>query len=475
MAGLAKTVRANLGRPDDVLFHDGRWLGWRWIADMAPALERAAKGASCAGLVARNRPAHVAVMAANLIAGRTTVMMAAARTPAALAADIRARRLPVVFADPADWSPEVLEAADAAGTDMVNIVHDGVWTMRATRRSETPPGDAAFEVLSSGTTGAPRPVPVGWEALAQGVADAESAYAGAQGAAPQILSHPLGSVAGIAYVVPALVHARPLVMLEKFEPHAWADAVARHRPTRGTVPPVGVRMLLDAGVPRDQLSSLTLLAVGGGRLDPALQARFEETYGVPVLPAYGATELGGVVANWSLDLHRQWGEAKRGSAGQASRNVALRVVDPDTGDDRPAGEIGLLEAQPARLGGDWVRTTDFASLDADGFLWLHGRADGAINRGGSKVVPETVAQVLRQHPAVADAAVVAMADARLGEVPVAAVELVRGAVVDGEALRDWLKDRLIAYQAPTQVRVVEALPRNASLKVSLAEVKALFA
>jgi acyl-coenzyme A synthetase/AMP-(fatty) acid ligase len=234
-------------------------------------------------------------------------------------------------------------------------------------------------------------------------------------------------------------------------------------------------MLLDAAVPRDQLSSLTLLAVGGGKLDPELQARFEAAYGVPVLPAFGATEFGGVVANWSLDLHREWCEAKRGSAGRASRNVELRVVDPDSFSVLPAGRTGLLEVKAARIGPDWVRATDLASLDADGFLWLHGRADGAINRGGFKVVPDQVAAVLREHPEVADAAVVAVADARLGEVPVAAVEAIAGASLDADALRAWLKDRLLAHQSPVEVKIVDALPRNASLKVSLPQVKALFA
>jgi long-chain acyl-CoA synthetase len=472
---LAEAVRAHLGRADDAVFFEDRWLDWRWMAEAVTALDRAAGDAGCVGLVARNRPAHVAAFAANLIAGRTTTMISAAQSPSALAAELRKRCLAVVFADPQDWSKEALDAAEAAGTDAVCASHDGVWTLRAKTRRQRPPGSAAVELLSSGTTGPPKRVPLSWGALAQAVEDASAAYAGASGNAPHILVQPLGSVAGLAYVVPALVHGRPLVLMEKFEPRAWAEAVGRHRPTRGSVPPAGVRMLLDAQVPRQQLASLTLLAVGGGRLDPAVQARFEAVYGVPVLPAYGATEFGGVVANWSLELHRRWGEAKRGSAGRASRNVALRVVDPETGAERADGAVGVLEIKAERIGPDWVRATDLTAIDADGFLWLHGRADGAINRGGFKVVPDTVADALREHPQVADAAVVGLADERLGEVPVAAVELVGGASADGETLRAWLKDRLLAYQAPVEIRVVDALPRNAALKVSLPEVKALFA
>ena len=95
----------------------------------------------------------------------------------------------------------------------------------------------------------------------------------------------------------------------------------------------------------------------------------------------------------------------------------LRIVDPETGAELPRGEHGLLEAKVAPLGPDWIRTTDIASVDTDGFVTLHGRADGAINRGGFKILPETVRRVLISHPAVRDACVVAVPDRRLGQVP----------------------------------------------------------
>ena len=100
----------------------------------------------------------------------------------------------------------------------------------------------------------------------------------------------------------------------------------------------------------------------------------------------------------------------------------------------------------------------------------------AINRGGFKIVPDVVAAALKQHSSVADAAVVGLPDSRLGEVPVAAVELTTGAdPVSGETLRAWVRDYLVAYQVPVTVKVVSALPRNAAMKASLPEVRALFA
>lgn len=129
-----------------------------------------------------------------------------------------------------------------------------------------------------------------------------------------------------------------------------------------------------------------------------------------------------------------------------------------------------------RVSTEWIRTTDIASIDADGFVTLHGRGDGAINRGGFKVLPEIIVRCLMDHPRVLDAAVVGLPDQRLGEVPVAAVEPRSGnPVPTAEALRTYLKQHLPAQQMPVQIRVVERLPRTPSLKVSLAAVRELFA
>jgi len=286
---------------------------------------------------------------------------------------------------------------------------------------------------------------------------------------------PLGNVAGIAYLAPPLAYGQRIVLLEKFDALKWAEAVRDYCPVRGALPPAGVRMVLDAGVTKEDLASLKVIGVGGGKLERDLHERFEATYGIPILTAFGATEFGGVVANWTLDAYRQWGDTKRGSAGRASANVELRVVDQEGHEPLPPGETGLLEAKVARMGPGWIRTNDLASIDPDGFLFLHGRADGAINRGGFKIVPDMVVAVLRTHPAVSDAAVVGIPDERLGEVPVAAVELAPGHSADPEALRQWARDRLVAYQVPVAIKVVDALPRNTSLKISAPDVKALFA
>jgi long-chain acyl-CoA synthetase len=478
-------IRARLAGADDSdqLHFDGRWRSWRWMAGLDEAIAALIGDAGAIGLVSRTRPHHVAAFAGSLARRRITSMIYSAQSPVGIAEDIRQLRLPAIVADPEDWSPEALSAAREVGSAAIAI-DDNEMPQSAVSlllaRSGSGPGDAppdvALELLSSGTTGPPKRVPLAWSTLNSATEDARTVYGAANSLeTPQVITQPLGNVTGIAYVVPPLAFGRRIVLLEKFEPRSWAEAIRTHRPVRVSLPPAAIRMVLDAGISPDDLRSLAVIGVGGGRVDDDVHERFERVYGVPILHAFGATEFGGVVANWTLDLYHQWGEAKRGSAGRASANVELRIVDQEAFTTLPSGSVGLLEAKAQRMGPRWLRTNDLASIDADGFLFLHGRADGAINRGGFKIVPDVVAAALRQHPAVADAAVVGVDDVRLGQVPVAAVELVAGTTADEETLHAWARDRLLTYQVPVRVKIVAELPRNASLKISAPDVKALFA
>jgi len=482
---LSARVRAALaeGGEGPAIWAEGRWRTWAQIAGFARVLDAALAAArpdAPVALVARNRPAHVAALAGLIAARRTTCMVYSAQSPTAIAADVARLNAPAVLADAADWTPALTEAVTAAGALGLALsdADEGVRVVTAPGgagpfRAADP--DVAFELLSSGTTGPPKRLPLSWAAVGSAVADAATTYAASgRRDAPIVSVSPLGNVAGVSYVVPALARRQPLVLLERFTVERWVEAVREHRPVRAAIPAAAVRMVFEARPPREDLASLTVIGVGGSKIDPDLQLAFEAAYGIAVLPAFGATEFGGVIANWSLDDYRRLGAVKRGAAGRASPGVMLRVVDRETFAPLPPGETGLLEAQVARIGPDFIRTNDLASLDEDGFLYLHGRADDAINRGGFKVVPEVVAQALRAHPAVADAAVVGLADARLGEAPAAAVELSEGAAAPTEAeLLAFLRERLPAYQIPVRIRTVSALPRNASMKVVTPEVKRL--
>ena len=175
-------------------------------------------------------------------------------------------------------------------------------------------------------------------------------------------------------------------------------------------------------------------------------------------------------------MDREFGASKRNSVGRALPDTELRIVDPDTGAELATGEQGLLEAKIASISDDWIRTTDIASIDDDGFVTLHGRADGAINRGGFKILPETVRRVLISHPAVRDACVVGVPRraARPGAVRRCRGRTRRAGAVRGRA--QGAGPAVAAASTTFRSRSPSSTnyPRNPALKVSLPAVAALY-
>lgn len=435
------------------------------------------------GLMARNRVPHVAALFHLLAARRSILMLHAYQAPRALSEEIGRMKLAAIIADPLDWTPEAVVAAAEAGTLAIAITADGATVVPGAAHADldgrhvSPPG-TAIEMLTSGTTGAPKRVPIRYAALSDAIADAGLAtvQAGTTDlSAPYIQFYPLGNISGLYGLLTCASHGQQIVLLEKFAVDPWVRAVAAYRPTAFlSLPPAALRMVLDANVPKEALASIPVLRCGSAPLDPALQSGFEARYGIPILINYGATEFCGVVANWTLEDHQRHGAAKRGSVGRARPGVGLRVVDPASGAGLPAGETGVLEVQARRLSADWVRTTDLAAIDADGFLFLKGRSDSVIIRGGFKVSPEAVAAELRCHPLVKDAAIVGIPDPRLGEVPVAGVEGFAGGDAPEEAaLIAYLRERLAAPMVPLAIRTFDALPRTGSMKIDRAALSKL--
>jgi acyl-coenzyme A synthetase/AMP-(fatty) acid ligase len=293
----------------------------------------------------------------------------------------------------------------------------------------------------------------------------------------QIVSAPLAHIAGIFGLMNNLLAGRKVCLLERFTVEGFRDAVVRHRPKVAGAPPAALRMLLDANIPKEDFASLAAYRTGAAPLDPALADEFYARYGVPVLQNYGATEFAGGVAGWAMEDFKQHWATKRGAVGRLNPGVEGRVADPDSGEALTPGSEGLLELRGANIadGASWVRTTDLAVLDADGFLWIKGRHDGAIIRGGFKILPDDILGALHEHPAVREAAVTGIADRRLGQTPVAAWIARAGVEAPSEGeLREWLKGRLLPYQVPVQIRQVDELPRTPSLKVSMPALRALF-
>jgi acyl-coenzyme A synthetase/AMP-(fatty) acid ligase len=237
--------------------------------------------------------------------------------------------------------------------------------------------------------------------------------------------------------------------------------------------PAALRMVLHSDLTRDDLASIRAVTSGTAPLSADDAEAFTEKFEIPVLTSYAATEFGGGVAGWTLADYRKHWHDKRGSVGRPSLGAQLRVVD-DEGAPLGPDQAGLLEVKPGQLepAADWMRTTDMARIDSDGFLWILGRADQAIIRGGFKVMPDDVRTALESHPAVRGAAVVGRPDDRLGETPVAMVEL-RDAT-DTTALVEFLRTRLARYEIPTDIAIVDQLPRTPSGKADLGAVKEFF-
>ena len=138
--------------------------------------------------------------------------------------------------------------------------------------------------------------------------------------------------------------------------------------------------------------------------------------------------------------------------------------------------MGILHLKTPRAGPDWIKTTDLASLDKEGFLFLHGRADEAINRGGFKVLPDKVAEALRLHPGVREVGILAVKDARLGQVPVAVIEPSSDAPKPtAEELNAFAREEMAGYMVPVAFEFVDELPRTLSMKVDRPALRKMFA
>jgi long-chain acyl-CoA synthetase len=207
---------------------------------------------------------------------------------------------------------------------------------------------------------------------------------------------------------------------------------------------------------RTDLGSLRSLAYGAAPASPDLVARATEALpGVAFSNVFGQTETLGAYTALSADDHHH--DVRRTSVGRALPGIQLRVVDPDSGEDVPGGEPGelwVLSEQNVAPG--WLRTGDLARVDADGYVFPVGRLSDTINRGGEKLGPIEVEEVLRTHPAVADAAVAALPDADLGERVGAAV--VARQAVSPQELRAHCRQHLARFKVPDTVVLVDQIP-----------------
>jgi acyl-coenzyme A synthetase/AMP-(fatty) acid ligase len=474
-----------------------RWYSW---GELATLIEGIDAGLSAAGIghdaaiavMLRNRPSLLGAMMSVITSHRCVLTVNAIQGASKLLAELEGLRAPAIVGHADDWAlPGMREVAERVGCVGIEVTDAPALSMRVLPGLETtaagphhePLPGVAVQMLTSGTTGPPKRIALRLDALESSLASAARYESKGGSDAPRLSSgvvlmpNPLVHVGGIFRAGGALYSGRRISMMERFDVAEWHKLVVRHQPKAVSLVPAAIKMVLEAEFPPEDLASLRIVSAGTAPLDPDTAEAFEARYGVPVLTTYGATEFAGGVAGWTLRDYKEFAKAKRGSVGRANAGVELQIVDQESGAPLGVDEEGLLEVktkQHSEAKG-WVRTTDLARLDADGFLWVVGRADGAINRGGFKLLPAQVEKVLEEHPSVAEASVVGLPDERLGEVPVAAVVLRKGAApIDAPELERFASEHLTGYQRPTRYRIVDALPRTPSMKVSQPEVRRLF-
>lgn len=480
--------------PDQgAIAYQDRWFSWGDIAAVMSAVDRNLGAANlgegtAVGVVVSNKPQLLAAVMGIVLSGRCVVTLNPYQTATALAEELRRLRLPALIADSGDVQKLQLEAVARelgsqlmlTGTGAKVSCADGLEAPGKYDFHRPLPG-VAMLMLSSGTTGPAKRIELLFRNFERAILDVSFYEAGNGGEialkrSVAFSTLPLVHIGGVWTAMANLVVGRSLVMFDKFNVAEWQAAVIAYRPKLVALAPAAIRMIYDANLPREDLASLVAIRGGSAPLDPDFADAFKAKYGIPILDSYGATEFGGGVAGWTWPDFQKYSGLKRGSVGRANEGVQLRIVDPESGAVLAAETKGLLEVRGKQIrDGEWVRTADLAKLDEEGFLYILGRADDAILRGGFKISPQHVVQVLRKFPGVGDVSVVGLPDERLGAVPVAALEMRPGVEQpDENSLREFAKEHLVAYQVPVQFKVVAALPRTPSLKVSQPGVKALF-
>jgi long-chain acyl-CoA synthetase len=466
-------------QPDSpAIEYEGQWFSWRAIGGMAHRIGSLTDRGAQVGILLRNRPAQVAAFLGVLAAGGCVVVINPSRGDDRTRADITALRLPMIIGERDDVTTLVSVSEGTTVVSMSGVEDEPQVSAGDGRAGDGGRRGVAVRMLTSGTTGPPKRIDLTYDMLARSVMGPDPGQAPPptelrRGVA--IVNAPLVHIGGVFRVLQCVTEARSFVLLERFDLDRWADAVRRHRPRTVSLVPAALRMVLHSELTRTDLASVRAVTSGTAPLSADDADAFTEKYGIPVLTSYAATEFGGGVAGWTFADHQDYWHTKRGSVGRATHGARLRVVDDDgmpVGADQP----GLLEVKPGQLPAstEWIRTADMARIDADGFLWILGRADQAIIRGGFKVLPDDVCAALQSHPAVQGAAVIGRRDERLGGTPVAMVELADGASADAAELAEFLRKRLAHYEVPTEIAVVDAIPRTPSGKPDLSAVSGFF-
>ena len=363
---------------------------------------------------------------------------------------------------------------------------------------ELAPDDEAAILYTSGTTGRPKGAlhthrNFTTNILSVGYSNARAALR--RGEAPPepqpktaLMVIPLFHCTALsAMLMGTMVAGHTIVFIRKWDPLEALAIIERERvQLTGGVPTIAWQLLEHPERSRFDLSSLEQISYGGAPAAPELVRKIWEEFGALPGNGWGMTETTATVTSHVGEdyLHRP------DSAGPAVPVADLKIMSPDGTAEMPIGEVGELwargpqvvqgywnrpEATAETFVGGWVRTGDLARLDAEGFLFIVDRAKDMVIRGGENIYSIEVENVLFDHPAVTDAALIGLSHRTLGEEPAAVVHLAPGTAATEEELKAWVRARLAVFKTPVRIVFLpQPLPRNANGKILKGELKALF-
>jgi acyl-CoA synthetase (AMP-forming)/AMP-acid ligase II len=347
------------------------------------------------------------------------------------------------------------------------------------------PSAIAVQLFTSGTTGPPKAAILRHEHLVSYILNTVE-FMSAEEDEATLVSVPPYHIAGIAAVLSSLYACRRIVLLPEFGAAAWLELCEHENVTNAFVVPTMLSRVvdhLDTIERTPSLPNLRAIAYGGGKMPASVIERaltlFPE---VAFANAYGLTETSSTVALLGPDDHRSaiasadpLVRKRLGSVGQALPSVEIEIRD-EAGEQCSPGTPGEIFVRGPQVSGEylernaldddgWFPTRDAGYLDAEGYLYLSGRADDVIVRGGENISPAEVEDVLLSHPAIADAAVVAIPSEEWGEGVGAAVVLKTDAEATERELQQLVKNQLRSSRVPEVVRFEVELPYNETGKL----------
>jgi len=359
------------------------------------------------------------------------------------------------------------------------------------------PDDDATILYTSGTTGNPK------GALGTHRNFVTNILSSAYGAARQVLRRgealpeparkvlltviPLfHATACSATMMGAIAAGHTMIFMYKWEPEKAFQIIEREKVnSTGGVPTIAWQLIEHPAREKYDLSSIEAIAYGGAPSAPDLVRKIREVFGALPGNGWGMTETTATVTGLSAEDYLN----RPTSCGPAVPVAQLKVLD-EAGNALPPGQIGELyasgpmivkgywhnpEATAATFIDGWVRTGDLAWLDDEGFCYIADRAKDIVIRGGENIYSSEVENVLYDHPAVMDAAVVGIPHRTLGEEPAAVIHLTPGQSATETQLQDWVRARLAAFKVPVRILFhPETLPRNANGKILKKDLKTLF-